>query len=371
MDNAPTKSEIAKSPSPSKLTRSNSDDTTVRATKTGLPETNGTGATLTPISTSFESETSQNLQEIGGVLLDNGYFDRNFKIIEDICSGGHGDVKECESENDGKLYAVKTISFNYDESLPMSEDVKKLVREVSIMKDLKSDHLVRHERSWIERRSSPNSRFLHEIKIQMELCRYDLAHFRKKYKKLKDTRKLTRALKNAFLECSLRLLGHVAQGLCDLHSIDAIHRDIKLKNCFIGLDSNGKLADFGLSRFMPEDLRKLSPVGHGCQSPEQRRHNKRHPADDFFVSDDEGSDDDSLVSDDDSFVSDEDSADESYDKKLDVGLLDVSDEGSADESYDKKLDVGPLNVSDEGSADESYDKKIGCRSAQYDGDAIF
>ena len=154
----------------------------------------------------------------------------NFKIIEVVGGGSFGLVYKVKDSNDNKFYAIKRVKLT-DEN---KDNIKKVEYEAKILKEIKSDNVVKYIDYFYEEDDSFN--------IVMEFCEYsDLRSYIKKFKN--ENKKIA--------ESVIRLIiTELSNGLKDIHSNNVIHRDLKPENIFISSDHLIKIGDFGISKIL-------------------------------------------------------------------------------------------------------------------------
>ena len=154
----------------------------------------------------------------------------NFIIIKEVGNGGFGSVYKVKDSNDNKFYAIKRVKLT-DEN---KDNIKKVEYEAKILKEIKSDNVVKYIDCFYEEDGSFN--------IVMEFCEYsDLRSYIKKFKN--ENKKIA--------ESVIRLIiTELSNGLKDIHSKNVIHRDLKPENIFISSDHLIKIGDFGISKIL-------------------------------------------------------------------------------------------------------------------------
>ena len=154
----------------------------------------------------------------------------NFIIIKEVGNGGFGSVYKVKDSNDNKFYAIKRVKLN-DEN---KDIIKEVENEAKILKEIKSDNVVKYIDCFYEGEDSFN--------IVMEFCEYsDLRSYIKKFKN--ENKKIA--------ESVIRLIiTELSNGLKDIHSNNVIHRDLKPENIFISSDHLIKIGDFGISKIL-------------------------------------------------------------------------------------------------------------------------
>ena len=154
----------------------------------------------------------------------------NFKIIKKVEGGSFGLVYKVLDKNDNKFYAIKRVELN-DQN---KDNIKEVEKEAKILKEIKSDNVVKYIDCFYEGEDSFN--------IVMEFCEYsDLRSYIKKFKN--QNKKIA--------ESVIRLIiTELSNGLKDIHSKKVIHRDLKPENIFISSDHLIKIGDFGISKIL-------------------------------------------------------------------------------------------------------------------------
>ena len=160
----------------------------------------------------------------------------NFEILNPIGIGGFGEVHICRYKDNGKIYAMKKITFQ-------SLKYKNGLLNVQTEKDILS---LNNNNIWITqlRYSFIDRKYLYLI---MDFCPGgDLMNYLIK-------RDLLEEFEAKFYIAEIILCVH------SLHKMNCIHRDLKPDNILIGEDGHIKLSDFGLS-FIPNE--KLFPLSN-------------------------------------------------------------------------------------------------------------
>ncbi|MEJ1287147.1 interferon-induced, double-stranded RNA-activated protein kinase [Cricetulus griseus] len=185
-------------------------------------------------------------------------FNNDFEDIEEIGSGGFGQVFKAKHRIDGKTYAIKRVSCN----------TEKEVREVKALAALSHINIVQYHSCWLgqdydpehspdrnPRRSKTQCLF-----IQMEF--YDKGTLEQWMLNCKQ-RKVDNDL---FLELSEQ----ITTGVDYIHSKGLIHRDLKPCNIFLVDEKHIKIGDFGLVTSMEKDGNRTKRTGTLLyMSPEQ------------------------------------------------------------------------------------------------------
>jgi serine/threonine kinase 38 len=170
----------------------------------------------------------------------------NFEIIKQIGRGGFGEVNICRYKENGKIYAMKKITF---ERLKYKNGLLHIQTEKDIL-SLNNDNI------WITqlRYSFIDNNHLYLI---MDYCPGgDLMNY---------------LIQKDFLseEEARFYIAEIILCVYSLHKINCIHRDLKPDNILIGEDGHLKLSDFGLS-FISSD--KLFPLTQNpIESPKKEK----------------------------------------------------------------------------------------------------
>ena len=159
----------------------------------------------------------------------------NFEIIKQIGRGGFGEVNICRYKENGKIYAMKKITF---ERLKYKNGLFHIQTEKDIL-SLNNDNI------WITqlKYSFIDNSHLYLI---MDYCPGgDLMNYL--------------IQKDVLKESEARFyIAEIILCVDSLHKINCIHRDLKPDNILIGEDGHLKLSDFGLSFISSEKLFPLT-----------------------------------------------------------------------------------------------------------------
>ena len=154
----------------------------------------------------------------------------NYKIMNVIGGGAFGKVFKILDTNSNKIYALKKIDLNNDET---EENINSIENEAKILKSIHHENIVQYYDCFKEKDS---------FYIIMEYCENkDLRNFINYYKvnkKLIHERvilEIWKALKNAIKE---------------IHSKNIIHRDLKPENIFISENYKIKIGYFGIAKIL-------------------------------------------------------------------------------------------------------------------------
>ncbi|XP_026525116.1 interferon-induced, double-stranded RNA-activated protein kinase [Notechis scutatus] len=182
----------------------------------------------TPLAARFS-----NLSTRTSKFTKNDRFLQEFVDIEEIGSGGFGNVFKAKNTLDCRLCAIKRILSN------KTEDE---TREVKALAILDHPHIVRYYNCWngedifqFPDTVNSSSEKLKCLFIQMELCeKGNLSDWldKKKGDSCKDV--------------SIILFQQIVEGVDYIHSKNLIHRDLKPLNVFFHDENHIKIGDFGL-----------------------------------------------------------------------------------------------------------------------------
>jgi serine/threonine protein kinase len=151
-------------------------------------------------------------------LLEDSEISFPFQMIRELGSGSFGTVFHCEHILDQKEYAIKCI-----------KDCKESdFLEIRILSSLCHSNIIRYYSSWIERGN---------LYFQMEYCVSTLRNYFHQPKR------------------DVRVITEILSGLQYLHSRDYVHFDLKPENILLDADGHVKLADFGYSKKILQNMR--------------------------------------------------------------------------------------------------------------------
>ncbi|EXB75643.1 CBL-interacting serine/threonine-protein kinase 1 [Morus notabilis] len=165
-----------------------------------------------------------------------------YQVGRTLGEGNFGKVKLAQDIQSGKPYAVKIIEKNRIISLNITDQIK---REIGTLKLLKHPNIVR----------------LHEVlasktKIYMVL---EYVTGGELFDRIASKGKLTEAQ-------GRKLFQQLIDGVSCCHNKGVFHRDLKLENVLVDAKGNIKISDFGLSA-LPQHFRDDGLLHTTCGSP--------------------------------------------------------------------------------------------------------
>uniref|UniRef100_A0A3P9A550 non-specific serine/threonine protein kinase n=1 Tax=Esox lucius TaxID=8010 RepID=A0A3P9A550_ESOLU len=155
-----------------------------------------------------------------------------FDVLEKLGEGSYGSVFKANYKETGEIVAIKQV--------PVETDLQEIIKEISIMQQCNSPHVVRYYGSYFK-----NS----DLWIVMEYCGAgsvsDIIRLRNKT--------LTEDEIATIVQSTLK-------GLEYLHFMRKIHRDIKAGNILLNAEGQAKLADFGVAGQLTDTMAKRNTV---------------------------------------------------------------------------------------------------------------
>lgn len=155
-----------------------------------------------------------------------------FDVLEKLGEGSYGCVFKAHYKETGEIVAIKQV--------PVESDLQEIIKEISIMQQCNSPHVVRYYGSYFK-----NS----DLWIVMEYCGAgsvsDIIRIRNKT--LSEEEIAT-------------ILQSTLKGLEYLHFMRKIHRDIKAGNILLNTEGQAKLADFGVAGQLTDTMAKRNTV---------------------------------------------------------------------------------------------------------------
>ncbi|CAH6779628.1 Eif2ak2 [Phodopus roborovskii] len=207
-----------------------------------------------------------------------GVFNEDFEDIEEIGSGGFGQVFKAKHRIDGKTYAIKRVKYNYKNK----HNTEKEVREVKALALLSHVNIVQYHSCWLGQDYDPEYSMDNDARrsntqclfIQMEFCdKGTLEQWMTNCKQRKTEDDL-------FLELSEQ----ITTGVDYIHSKGLIHRDLKPGNIFLVNERQIKIGDFGLVTTLENDGNRTENTGTLLyMSPEQLSLQEYGKEVDFFA----------------------------------------------------------------------------------------
>lgn len=184
-----------------------------------------------------------------------------YELGDRLGQGSYGCVIKAIHKETGQAVAIKEINF----SMMSKADKQMLQNEVNILKDLRSDYIVRYHTHMIDK----ERRLLY---IVMELCSGGtLQDF------ITDARIHRKPISEPQIWLTLTELT-LALHKCHNRRDKVVHRDIKPANTFIDSEGHVKLGDFGLAKRIGTDLTKTvcgTPLYMSPELCEHRRYGEK------------------------------------------------------------------------------------------------
>ena len=155
----------------------------------------------------------------------------NFINPEEIGSGAYGIVYRTQDRQTGRFIALKRVRLNSDSSgMPAT-----LLREISLLKKLKSEHVVE---------------LIDVVVVEQRSCTLVLEYAESDLRKVLSAGPVPAASTRSTVQ-------QLLQGLEYCHSRRVMHRDLKPENILL-VAGSVKIADFGLARLFQVPLKPLS-----------------------------------------------------------------------------------------------------------------
>ncbi|XP_023655496.1 serine/threonine-protein kinase 4-like [Paramormyrops kingsleyae] len=155
-----------------------------------------------------------------------------FDVLEKLGEGSYGSVFKANYKETGEIVAIKQV--------PVESDLQEIIKEISIMQQCNSPHVVRYYGSYFK-----NS----DLWIVMEYCGAgsvsDIIRLRNKTLTEDEIATITQS---------------TLKGLEYLHFMRKIHRDIKAGNILLNSEGQAKLADFGVAGQLTDTMAKRNTV---------------------------------------------------------------------------------------------------------------
>lgn len=205
------------------------------------------------IEDSIENNVNENCIPID--LINQGYFDKFFKVLTKLGSGSFGSVYKVEHELLGLnlgVFALKKIPIGNDR-----KNLVKILNEVQFLYNLSnlagsiisdgSAHVVKYNHVWLE--SSKMNNFGPEIPVVFLLFEYcdggtleewveSVVHPKFDVKRERMMRRLAQTSGGGNIQGRLlnnfeifKIFGDIVKGIKYLHDLRIIHRDLKPSNC--------------------------------------------------------------------------------------------------------------------------------------------
>ena len=156
-----------------------------------------------------------------------------YERLKTLGKGSFGRVDKVRDRSDGKMYALKTIKYQFG----ADDDRRQAFEEARLLKNLAHPSIVRFHEAF-------ETTHREKMCIVMELCHGTLVQAQE-HAKAQDSHFTERRI--------LSWLFQVGMGLEYLHGQKLLHRDIKPANIFLSSHGHAvKLGDFGLVRVLDQ-----------------------------------------------------------------------------------------------------------------------
>ncbi|XP_039591210.1 serine/threonine-protein kinase 4-like [Polypterus senegalus] len=155
-----------------------------------------------------------------------------FDVLEKLGEGSYGSVFKANYKETGEIVAIKQV--------PVESDLQEIIKEISIMQQCNSPHVVRYYGSYFKNT---------DLWIVMEYCGAG---------SVSDLIRLRNKTLNE--EEIATVLQSTLKGLEYLHFMRKIHRDIKAGNILLNSEGQAKLADFGVAGQLTDTMAKRNTV---------------------------------------------------------------------------------------------------------------
>eukprot|EP00835_Amoeboradix_gromovi_P001145 NODE_46_length_27655_cov_0.671796.p4 type:complete len:629 gc:universal NODE_46_length_27655_cov_0.671796:5026-3140(-) len=176
----------------------------------------------------FDLNTFNN--QTGVIKLRNHIYNKpSYALLEEIGRGSYGTVYKAVDDS-GKMVAIKQV---------IMDDVD-ILKEIELMKSFANEYVIELYESYT---------FDGKLHIVMEYCPSG---------SIADILLDLYNLQEQQIQCVLR---DALRGLHYLHSMKAIHRDIKAGNLLVGHDGTVKLGDFGVSATVSNSVKRQTVIG--------------------------------------------------------------------------------------------------------------
>eukprot|EP00043_Microstomoeca_roanoka_P017206 m.178854 g.178854 ORF g.178854 m.178854 type:complete len:866 (-) comp16598_c2_seq1:1789-4386(-) len=155
-----------------------------------------------------------------------------FDLLDKLGEGSYGAVHKARHKTTGRTLAIKVVAVD--------TDLQEIIKEISIMQQCDSDHVVKYFGSYFKRS---------DLWIVMEYCGGG---------SVADIMRLRRCpMEEAHIQI---IAGDILKGLSYLHAQRKIHRDIKAGNILLSEEGHAKLADFGVAGQLSDSMAKRNTV---------------------------------------------------------------------------------------------------------------
>lgn len=172
-------------------------------------------------------------ESIQDVISSDDDPEQYYELIEKVGVGAYGVVYKAMNKKTEQLVAIKIV--------PIQGQVPSLRREIAILRECKSEYIVRYLNSFCKENN---------MWLVMEYCGAG---------SIIDIMRILHKEHLSELMISV-VLRYVLKGMQYLHKNKKIHRDIKAGNVLLDLEGRVKLADFGVSAQLQNTLAEKDSV---------------------------------------------------------------------------------------------------------------
>lgn len=174
---------------------------------------------------------------------------KDFEILSQLGTGSYSTVFKVRRRADSRLYALKQVTLR---ALTPREKAN-AVNEIRLLASVFNPHIVSYYDSFVDPISG-------SLCIVMEYAEGgDLQ------KRLRQCREMKMKMPE---EEIWKVFGGIVQGLCALHELQILHRDIKSANIFLTYPGEAKLGDFNVAKVFQAGLLNTQTGTPYYSSPE-------------------------------------------------------------------------------------------------------
>ena len=162
---------------------------------------------------------------------------KDYQLLKLIGQGSYGEVVQARHKSTGKIVAIKLLKNLFKDIY----EAKKQLRELSILRQFSEMENNVFTSKILDVQVSSDLAYMFMVLDYME----------------SDLKRVTSQANVALPQFSvLKILYNFLCSLNFMHSANVVHRDIKPANILLDQHCNVQICDFGLSRTLPESIRK-------------------------------------------------------------------------------------------------------------------